>query len=386
MSVENKSDCIYAIGHGHIDPTWLWRWTEGYEEVRATFRSALDRMEETEAFVFSASSACFYQWIKECDAELFDSIRKRVKEGRWEIVGGLWVEPDCNIPLGESFVRHALYSQRFFMREFGRKATVGFNPDSFGHAGTLPQILKKAGMDYYVYMRPDPVTEMRYPDGTVFWWEAQDGSRLLTSIIPLDYVADKGIREKILRLQKYPYKSKEQKHILCFYGVGNHGGGPTKECIREIQSIQQEADNTSSVKFARMDTFFEAFLEDMKENSIPEIKTELQHHARGCYSVHSEIKRMNRRAEHVLMSAERFATIAWLMGFHPYPRDVLKSAGRMCFITSFMTSLPEQVWKLLMRIQEINWVLQDTVRMSSQIKPYKLLQAILTPLLKGIRL
>lgn len=324
MKLVSNDDQFYVIGHGHIDPTWLWRWTEGYEEVRATFRSALDRMEETEAFVFSASSACFYQWIKECDPELFASIRKRVREGRWEIVGGLWVEPDCNIPSGESFVRHTLYSQRFFEREFGRKATVGFNPDSFGHAVTLPQLLKKSGIAYYVYMRPDPVTEKQYPEGTAFWWEAKDGSKLLTSIIPLDYVTGKSIRQKVLNLQQYPYKAADQKHILCFFGVGNHGGGPTKESIREIQAMQQEPENSLSIKFARMDTFFESLLDEMGETSIPVISDELQHHARGCYSAHSEIKRLNRRAEHALMSAERFATIAWLMGFHAYPHDVFE--------------------------------------------------------------
>jgi alpha-mannosidase len=335
MNIEENNLNMYAIGHGHIDPTWLWRWTEGYEEVRATFRSALDRMEETDAFVFSASSACFYQWAKECDPELFDSIRERIQEGRWEIVGGLWVEPDCNIPCGESFVRHALYSQRFFEREFGRRAIVGFNPDSFGHAGTLPQLLKKAGIEYYVYMRPDPLTEMRYPDGTVFWWEAKDGSRLLASIIPLDYVGGKNIRDKIARIRQYPYKVEGQKHILCFYGVGNHGGGPTKECISEIQAMQREETAGGKITFSKMEDFFTSFLQDRAETSIPVIKNELQHHARGCYSVHSEIKRLNRQVEHALMNAERFATIAWLMGFHPYPQEVFEKCWQDVLYNQF---------------------------------------------------
>ena len=105
---------LHMIGHGHIDPVWLWRWTEGYSEVRTTFASALQRMQETSEFVFSASSACFYQWVKESDPALFEQIRERVAEGRWEIAGGFWVEPDCNIPCGESFVRHGLYFTALF--------------------------------------------------------------------------------------------------------------------------------------------------------------------------------------------------------------------------------------------------------------------------------
>ena len=108
------------IGNAHIDPVWLWQWPEGYQEVRATFRSALDRMHEYPEFIFTANSAAYYAWVKEIDPAMFEEIRERVAEGRWAIVGGWWVEPDCNIPSGESFVRHALYSQRWFQAELGR--------------------------------------------------------------------------------------------------------------------------------------------------------------------------------------------------------------------------------------------------------------------------
>ena len=313
---------VHAIGHGHIDPTWLWRWTEGYEEVRATFRSALDRMDETEDFIFSASSACFYQWIKECDPELFERIKARVKEGRWEITGPFWVEPDCNIPCGESLVRHGLYSQRFFEREFGRRAVVGFNPDAFGHAGSLPQILQKLGVHYYVYMRPAPVWEMEYPDGTLFFWQSQDGSRVLAAQIPIGYDgSENNLREKVDGLRRYPFLTAGQRHILCFYGVGNHGGGPTRKAIALLESLRDEASSDYTVQFSSMEAFFEAFKGDTDESNIPVMQNELQHHARGCYSAHSEMKRLNRQVEHALMSAERFATVAWLLGVHPYPHD-----------------------------------------------------------------
>lgn len=320
-----KDYVVHMIGHGHIDPTWLWRWTEGFEEVRATFRSALDRMNETPAFKFTASSACFYHWIKMAEPLLFDRIRERVREGRWELAGGMWVEPDCNIPCGESFVRHGLYSQRLFQREFGTRARVGFNPDSFGHAGNLPQILKKLGMDYYVYMRPAPVHEMDYPRGTTFWWESPDGSRVLACNLPEDYVGNDKTGERIRRLPGYPHLNPGQKHLLGFYGVGNHGGGPTKQAIAQIQEAQK-ADDAPTVEFSTLLEYFEGFLKTTSEAEIPVIQNELQHHARGCYSAHAGVKKLNRQVEHALMSAERFATAAWLLNAQPYPHDQFEKA------------------------------------------------------------
>ena len=168
---------LHLVGNSHIDPVWLWQWPEGLQEVRATFRSALDRMTEYPEFIFTSDSAAYYEWIEEIDPDMFEEIRERVAEGRWEIVGGWWVEPDCNLPSGESFVRQALFSQRFFLERFGRIATVGYNVDPFGHNAMLPQLLKRAGMDSYVFMRPGP-HEYRLP-GPIFWWRSPDGSRVL---------------------------------------------------------------------------------------------------------------------------------------------------------------------------------------------------------------
>src|ERR671921_1324457 len=132
---------LHLVGNSHIDPVWLWQWPEGFQEIRATFRSALDRMAEYPEFIFTCDSAAYYEWVEEIDPEMFDEIRARVAEGRWELVGGWWVEPDCNLPSGESFVRQALLGQRYFESRFGRPATIGYNVDSFGHAATLPQLL-----------------------------------------------------------------------------------------------------------------------------------------------------------------------------------------------------------------------------------------------------
>src|SRR5687767_4792324 len=147
---------LHMIGNSHIDPVWLWPWEEGFAEVKATFRSALDRMNEYPEFVFTCSSAAYYGWVEENEPAMFAEIRDRVTEGRWRITGGWWVEPDCNIPSRESFVRQALVGQHYFASRFGRIATVGYNPDAFGHAGTLPQILRGSRLTGYPFLRPEP--------------------------------------------------------------------------------------------------------------------------------------------------------------------------------------------------------------------------------------
>ena len=176
---------LHMIGNAHIDPVWLWRWQEGCHEVLASFRSALDRMQADPEFLFVSSSAAFYQWVEQIQPAMFEEIRARVAEGRWEIVGGWWIQPDCNIPGGESFVRQGLYGQRYFQEKFGVMARTGYNVDSFGHHAMLPQILRLSGLEHYVFMRPGP-HEKGLPS-RLFWWEADHGARVLTFRLPFEY-------------------------------------------------------------------------------------------------------------------------------------------------------------------------------------------------------
>ena len=313
-----RSYTLHMIGHGHIDPTWLWRWTEGYEEVRATFRSALERMNETPEFCFTASSACFYARVKAADPDMFEEIRRRVAEGRWEIAGGMWIEPDCNLPSGESLVRQGLYGQRFFLQEFGKKACVGFNPDTFGHPGNLPQLLKGLGLNQYVFMRPEAIIERDYPGGTTFWWQAPDGTRILASNLGSDYNCLDKTRAWMESLPDTPQLNPGQSHLLGFYGVGNHGGGPTKAAIADIQALQQEGGELRPV-FSTLEGFFKGLEGDIPPENLPVTNSELQHHARGCYSAHAGVKRWNRQVEHNLLTAERLATMAAVLRVNAYP-------------------------------------------------------------------
>ena len=250
--MQNKTKKLHMIGNAHIDPAWLWQWHEGYHEARATFRSALDRMQEYPDFTFAASQASVYEWVEESDPAMFAEIQQRVAEGRWHIVGGWWVEPDCNIPSGESFARQSLHGQRYFKEKFGKTAKAGYCIDSFGHNGMLPQILAKSGMPYYVFMRPSP-HEKGLP-GRIFWWESDDGSRVLAFRIPYSYGTWGDDLRRHINIVASELKD-PQNALMCFYGVGNHGGGPTKENIDSIHHLQGEP-GLPEMLFSSPEAFF----------------------------------------------------------------------------------------------------------------------------------
>ena len=324
---------LHLIGNSHIDPVWLWQWPEGYQEVRATFRSALDLMREYPELIFTCDSAAYYEWVEDVDPGMFDEIRARVAEGRWEIVGGWWVEPDCNIPSGESFVRHALVSQLYFLAKFGRIATVGYNVDPFGHNAMLPQILRKSGMDAYVFMRPGP--HEKTLASPLFWWESPDGTRVLSFRLPHEYCSS---REDLgyhldKSLAQLPARWDE---MMAFYGVGNHGGGPTRENLESIRRLDR-AGSMPHLIHSTPRRFFDAMLASGRE--FPVVAEELQHHAVGCYSAHSGIKRWIRRAESSIQSAETWSTVARTLVSIPYPADDLQRAWKGTLFNQFHDTL-----------------------------------------------
>ncbi|WP_077623218.1 alpha-mannosidase [Sediminibacillus massiliensis] len=320
-----KDKSLHMIGNAHLDPVWLWQWQEGFQETKATFRSALDRLAEYDDFVFTSSSAVMYEWVEKNAPAMFEEIKEKIQEGRWVICGGWWLQPDCNIPSGESFVRQGLYGQHYFQEKFGVTAKVGYNVDSFGHAGMLPQILKKSGMDHYVFMRPGP-HEKGLP-GRLFWWESDDGSRVTTFQIPFEYTTwGQDLEQHINRCSK---EIKEPfNDLMSFYGVGNHGGGPTKENIESIKRLNEREDMPNLI-FSSPNQFFE----DVKkqEAPLPTVHHDLQNHAKGCYSVHSGIKKWNREAENLLAKAEKMSVIAKKTTGQPYPADFKEAWKNVMF-------------------------------------------------------
>jgi alpha-mannosidase len=329
---------LYMIGTTHLDPVWLWPWQEGYQEARATFRSALDRMDEYPDFVFTCNQVVLLSWVEESDPELFERIRERVAEGRWVNAGGWWVEPDCNMPMGESFVRQGLIGQRYLQSRFGQKATVGMNVDPFGHNVMLPQILRGQGMDSYLFLRPGP-HESDFRD-TVFWWEAPDGSRVLGYRIPFEYCSPPGPvdhhTEKSLQALSH-----ELDAVMVLFGVGNHGGGPTKANIDSIHRFDRMG-SFGRMRIRSPREYFDDLLGRGAEylDALPVRRDDLQHHAPGCYSAHSGIKAWQKRAQFKVLAAERWAVIAERLGGRAYPREALDNAWKQVLFNQFHDVLP----------------------------------------------
>jgi alpha-mannosidase len=317
---------IHMIGNAHIDPVWLWQWPEGYQEVRATFQSAVDRLDEFPEYIFTCDSVLFFAWVEESDPALFERIRAHVASGRFQVIGGWWIEPDCNIPAGESFVRQALYGQSYLREKLGITATTGANIDSFGHNATIPQILAKSGCDSYVFLRPDP-SEKELP-GPLFHWESADGSSVLAYRIPHEYLAPKDdLGEHVeTAIATLP----EGDEWAVFYGVGNHGGGPTIANLKQIRELGEP------YKPSSLRAFFDAVSQNGR---LPSVRDELQHHGRGCYTSHSGIKRWNRRTENLLLRAEKWSVIADSLGLQPYPHERLREAWKLLLFNQFHDTL-----------------------------------------------
>lgn len=296
----------------------------------STFQSAIERIKEYPDFIFTAGSALHYKWVQETDSELFEQIKKYVQLGKWNIVNGWWVQPDCNIPSGESFVRHCLYGKNYFKEKFNIDVTVGYNVDSFGHNASLPQILSKAGFKYYIFFRPNK-DEKNLPS-TVFRWQSPDGSNILASRPPVTkksfYCTEAGDLKEVINEIKENLNVKKLSSALFFYGVGNHGGGPTK---KNIESIKEYNDKEVKIEFSSIEKFFNS----ISEESIPVVKDELQHHAVGCYTSHCEIKRLNRKAENSLYKAELFSALAYKFLKYKYPEPELTTAWQLVLFNQF---------------------------------------------------
>ena len=315
---------LFMIGNAHLDPVWLWRWQDGYEAARATFRSVLDRMNEYPDFVFTSAAVCYYEWIEHSDPAMFEEIRARVKEGRWQMVGGWWIQPDCNIPGGEGFARQALIAQGYLKEKFGVTARTGYNVDSFGHSGSLPKILRMSGMDRYVYMRPG-IHERSYPAWT-FRWQSPEGDEVTTFRIPYEYCTWPD--QIAAHADRCANEISDDNGMMCFYGVGNHGGGPTKKNIESIHEM--DGRNGVSMKLSCPDAYF-----DQVKGELPVVNGDLLHHASGCYAAHSGVKKWNRMAENRLTTAEKWSTAAKLMFGGRDQRNELTRAWKKVLFNQF---------------------------------------------------
>lgn len=335
---------IRAVGNSHIDMAWLWPWTETVEVVRNTFRSVLDLMREYPDFRFSMSSARAYEWMREKYPDLFGEIQQRVKEGRWEIVGGMWVEPDLNMPAGESLVRQILVGKEYFKKEFGVDVNIGWNPDSFGYNWQLPQIYKRSGIDYFVTQKLLWAHEFTTFPYKLFWWQSPDGSRILT-YFPHDYAGGIDAESMAKDLSQwipsiYGDQLRDTPEMMHLYGVGDHGGGPTRTMLDNADRLKSPNFVYPKFELSTAAAFFNDLEKKLPEMKVPVWNDELyfQYH-RGVFTTQAETKRRIRHSEESILNAEKFASIASLYG-RQYPQDEFQLAWKDLLFDHFHDIMP----------------------------------------------
>ncbi len=318
---------FYLIGHAHIDLAWLWPVSETMHEVcPLTFRSVLNLMEQYDDFVFAQSSAQIYKWMELYYPEIFQQIKQKMNDGRWEIVGGSWVEHTANILGGESLVRQYLYGKRYFKEKFDVDVKIAWLPDTFGFNWNLPQIYQKCGIDYFITHKLKWQTERNDPPVPfphhLFWWEGSDGSRVLAFH---DYGAysERVEPEMLLDNMKKLNKDLGLDKLLVVFGKGDHGGGPLPDMLDRANSLAND-DKFPSVHFSKAVEYFEMIKDEPQSADIPVFNDELYLKThRGTLTTDSQVKRDNRLGENLLANVEKFAFIAQQAGF-VYPQIKIK--------------------------------------------------------------
>jgi alpha-mannosidase len=328
---------LSAVGHAHIDTAWLWPLAETRRKCIRTFSSALRYMEDYPDFIFACSQAQQYEWIEEEQPALFERIRQRVEEGRFIPAGGSWVEPDCNLPSGESLVRQFLFGQRFFQNKFGVTCTEFWEPDVFGYSAALPQILLGTGIRYFLTIKLSWNQFNRLPSNT-FWWEGLDGSRVLTHFPPADnYNAEANVKDVLFSMSNFKDLDRAKEGYMLF-GFGDGGGGPTPAMLEQIQRMG-DVDGLPRVAMRTPTEFFKRCEKDAKGLTTWVGELYLEFH-RGTYTTQARNKRYNRISELLLRDLEFLATMAHATTGVNYPSDQLNRLWKRLLTNQFHDIIP----------------------------------------------
>jgi len=324
ISKEAKKLKIHLVGHAHIDMNWLWTWPSTLNTAKGTFTTVNKLMDEIPDFKFSQSQAGLYEGIEQNFPEIFEMIKRRVKQGKWDVTASTWVEGDLNTASGEALVRQTLYAKKYIKEKFGVEPRICWCPDTFGHPWTYPQILKKSGIDFYYGHRCRPLKE--YP---LFWWEAPDGSRVLAFIAGETY--NNQIRAELCNALINHKRKTGLNHYLVCYGIGDHGGGPTRRDVERVKRLQQIKEFPAMV-FDSADGYFKEVLKEKK--NFPVVKRELNFTFEGCYTNHGDIKMYNRTGENLLPVAEALCVLGEQSGAG-YPGNELERAWHNTLFSQF---------------------------------------------------
>ena len=340
---------IHATGHAHIDVAWLWTLGQTRRKSERTFHTVVRLMEQFPEYHFSQSQPQLYQFIKEDQPELYETIKQRIKEGRWEPMGGMWVEADCNLSGAESLARQFLLGRTFFRDQFGKdtETPVLWLPDVFGYAWALPQLIKQAGLKYFMTIKIGWSQYNRLPYDT-FMWQGIDGTQVPThfSTVPdpgmfaSTYNAMADAREALGTWRNFQQKDLH-KNLLMAYGFGDGGGGPTREMLENIE-VMKKFPSLPQVKQSSVRSFFETLESELKEKERTPVwngELYLEYH-RGTYTTQARNKRANRKSEFLLHDAEFVAALASLHTDHQYPAAQFTEAWRTVCLNQFHDIIP----------------------------------------------
>ena len=307
-----KRRCFNLLGHAHLDMAWLWTTAETYEVAKRTFKSVLGLQQDFPALTFGHTSPALYQWIEQHRPELFQQIRQAIASKKWEILGGMWIEPETNLVSGESLIRQLLYGQQYYRQKFGEISKVAWLPDSFGFTWQLPQIMQQCGIEYFVTGKLHWNDTTEFPYGC-FWWESPDGTRLLTLMSPPNVT---GVMDtNPITMTDYAIaweKQTDLQEVFWLPGVGDHGGGPTRDML-EVAAKWQSSPFFPEIKFSKaFDYLNKIALSPSHSFPVWQDELYLELH-RGCYTVHADQKQYNRYGERLLYQAELWTTLATLL-------------------------------------------------------------------------
>lgn len=323
-----------AVGHAHIDTGWLWPVRETIRKCGRTFAAQVSLIERYPGYVFGASQPQHYAFTKQYYPSIYEKIKEKVKEGSWELQGGMWVEADCNVTSGESLVRQILHGKNFYMDEFGEDVKNLWIPDVFGYSAAMPQILKKSGIDYFLTQKISWSQFNKFPHHT-FKWRGIDGSEVITHFPPEDTYNSELRPHGQIKAENQFAENHILDEFMCLFGIGDGGGGPRENHI-EYGLRQQNLAGTPKVKFGTAKDFFDRLKnkKDLLQTWVGELYLELH---RATLTTQALVKKMNRKMELRLREIEYLCT---MMPSDRYPKETLDKLWKTLLINQFHDILP----------------------------------------------
>ncbi|MEW6493120.1 MAG: alpha-mannosidase [Cyanobacteriota bacterium] len=402
--IPNPKSKIFMLGHAHLDMAWLWTVSETWEVAQRTFESVLKLQQEFPELTYCHSTPALYAWIEQHRPDLFAAIKQQIAGGRWEVVGGMWVEPDLTLIDGESIVRQVLYAQRYVQEKFGQLTTVAWVPDSFGFCWQLPQLLKQGGIEYFVTQKLHWNDTTKFPYGA-FWWQSPDGTQIFSLMSPPNTAGVMDTNPLIMASYAIDWETQTHlKDVFWLPGVGDHGGGPTRDML-QVAKRWQQSPFFPCLEFTTARSYLQHIRKQLERESrnkivgasladkpvekpisLPQNPPSLEKQAstsqapipnpvwndelylefhRGCYTTHADQKRWNRRCEGLLYQAELFASLATLTTNKTYPKLQLEDAWKKVLFNQFHDILPGT--SIPQVFVEANEAWQEVKKVSSEI-------------------